>query len=221
MTKEKVVVVIDVHEPPDITDEVSKHPEVEDFNIDSDFGADIEIAGVGFERKTIGDYASSLTEGRLEEQRFKLSQRYEYAYVLIDGNMQETRNLFKSSLDGTSIRGHMASLTAREISGINAVIPCGNTKLLVDMAIRLARKHVEDKNREYVPTDEVDDDTPVAIKVYCQLPNVGPKTAKKLHEKWPALNEFYENVTYESLKEIEGIGENRALQIIGALTDEQ
>lgn len=218
MAKEQVSVVVDVHEPPEITGAVGNHPDVEEYSIDELPAADIEVEGVGFERKTVQDYALSLTSGRLEDQCRKLNDRYEHAYVLVDGDLVETDNPFKSNINGESLRGHMASLTAREDSGVEGVFPCSNPALLADMAVRLARKHIEESDRTFVPQPVDDPDVSTAFKMYCCMPDVGPTTAEKLEAEWSSAAQFVEEVDYDTLQQIDGIGEATALKIIDAMT---
>lgn len=213
--KESVDVKIDVHEE-DVTAIVMSHPEVADYEIADNFHADLEISGIGFERKTVEDYNSSLQNGRLESQVFRMGQKYEHSYVLIDGDMAETESPFQSAIPGKSLRGSMASITVRE-NGIDAVIPCSNTELLVDTAIRLARKHLEEKDSTYIPTSDVDESAPTALKIYSQLSSIGPQTAKNLYEEYPTVRELMEDGDYESLQEVEGIGEERAMKILEEL----
>lgn len=215
MSKQEVEVVIDVHEPPEITEAVVAHDEVSGYKIESLPAADLEVSGVGFERKDNSDYAKSLKDGRLEDQTRKLGERYEHAYVLFDGSLVETKNIFKSGMNGASLRGSMASLTAREDSGVQAVIPVSNPSLLVDMAVRLARKHVEDNDGvEFIPQPVDDPDINRTIQMYCCIDGVGPKTAKAIYEEFPSMKDFIHNVDYDSLRRIDGIGEKTALRII-------
>lgn len=216
MSKQKVEVIIDVHEPTDISETVASHTDVESISIDDLPAADLEIAGVGFERKTVKDYISSLKEDRLDRQLHKLGQRYEHAYVLIDGDASETNDPFRSDIAESSIRGSWASLTAREDSGVHSVIPCSNSALLADMAIRLARKHIEESGRQFIPTESAEPDAPTALKMYLQINGVGPSMAETIYEQYPTVQEFMDEADYEALQELEGIGEQMALRIIDA-----
>jgi ERCC4-type nuclease len=219
MTKEQVEVVIDVHEPPEITGAVSNHPDVESFRIDALPAADLEIEGVGFERKDIGDYVKSMKDGRLDRnnpdgQPYKLGERYDHAYILFDGDFSETDSPFKSDMDGEALRGHMASLTAREDSGVHAVIPVSNPALLADMAVRLARKHIEESDDKFIPQPVEDPDVDTTLQMYCCINGVGPTTAEKLKDDFPTMQDFVHNANYDSLQQVDGIGEKTAIRII-------
>lgn len=216
MVKKSVEVVIDVREPPEITGAVDAHPEVESYEFAELPAADLEISGIGFERKAPGDYVGSLKDGRLTEQTMKLGQRYEHAYILYEGSIVETDSPFKSSMNGSSIRGSMASLIAREDSGVHAVIPVSNRELLVDMAIRIARKHIEESDQKYIPKPDVGVNADPTEMMYACIPGVGPEMAERLKEHYPTIRMFTEEASFEELQEIEGIGEERALKIIDA-----
>lgn len=217
MPKQKVEVIIDVREPPEVTGAVDAHPDVESYEFAELPAADLEISGIGFERKAPNDYVGSLKDGRLTEQTYKLGERYEHAYILYEGALVETENPFKSSMNGSSVRGSMASLIAREDSGVHGVIPCSNRELLVDMAIRVARKHIEESNQKYIPKPDVEFESDSTLMMYACIPGVGPEMAERLKERYPTLGKFVKEADFESLQEIEGIGEERALKILNAI----
>jgi DNA excision repair protein ERCC-4 len=214
--KESVSVVIDVHEPPEITGVIDAHDEVEDYSFEELPASDIEIEGVGFERKTIEDYTSSLTSGRLTEQVRKLGQRYEHAYILVDGDMSETDSPFRSNIDGKSLRGHMASLTARDNSGVHAVICCSNQTMLADMAVRLTRKHIEDSDESFVPQPVDDPDVSTTTMMFACVDGVGPKMAETLSDEFSSVEDFMDRADFDTLRGIEGVGDKMAARILEA-----
>lgn len=218
-----VKVVLDVHEPPEVHDAVSTHPDVGDVLLAPLESADLSIAGVGFERKTWDDYVDSMKDGRLEDQSRRMAE-YDAAYVLVEGALSETNSLYWTDMSGKSIRGHMASLTAREEYGVRAVIPCSNTPTLVDMAIRLARKHTEDPTSEYLPTGAVDGvDEPPGKMMWGCLPHVGPELADRLWQEFGSPVNF--SVWCETddvapimeLCRIDGIGEDTSRELVKEL----
>lgn len=214
MTKETVHVTIDVREPGEVTAKVSDHPEVESFDLAELPAGDLEINGVGFERKTMSDYASSLLEGRLNEQAVKLNQRYEHAYILVEGDLVETGNpldAVTSNIAPESLRGSMSSLTARQ--GL-PVLCCSNRALLADMAVRLARKHVEEKGTSFVTSGAVGKNEPTAKMMYSCISGVGADTAETLYAEYPSMAEFMSNASVEDLQQLDGIGEKTAEKIM-------
>lgn len=223
--KHSVKAVLDIHEPEAVHDALKNHPDVESVKLAPLPSADMSIAGVGFERKTVSDYVNSMTDGRLAEQIEKLGSAYVYSHILIDGDMEGTEDLYWSDMAPESIRGHMASVTARDKYDVEAVIPCGNTALLADYAVRLARKHVEDPSVEYLPTGAVGSDEPPGKQMWGCLPHVGPELAERLWQSFGPPTIFISNCAVEGFSEaeellkIDGIGPETAADIVEALLE--
>ena len=215
---EKVHVEIDRNEAennPSIIAEVNAHRDVESWGVDNLDAADLRIGNVGFERKTINDFASSILDNRMPEQRHKMTSMYDKAYILIEGDMIQftDKMAVKSDINSASLIGVLARTTD---SGI-PVIPCSNLILLVDVAVRLARKHVEPSSM-YLPTGTVKKPTaPPTMQMYGCLPNVGLETARSLYQRWPTMTQFIQEATLKTLQEIDGIGEVSATEIMKAI----
>lgn len=215
--KETVSVVVDIHEPTEIIKEVREHEEVEDFTIESLDSADLVIRGIGFERKTPEDYASSLvgeSERTLSNQLEKMKEAYGISYVLIEGDIEDFNNLSHTRIKPQSLRGSVASTTARhEIP----VMFCSDMHKLVDIAVRLARKHNEEPVSNPLPTGSVTGkDEPFTKKAYGQLDGVGAKTAEALYEEYDSIEQLL-NVTKGELRGIDGVGAERADSILKQL----
>lgn len=216
MVDDTVNVVLDVHELQDpwtVHDALEDHSEVEGLQYDQLPAGDLDIEGVGFERKELGDYVTSLTEGRLDEQVAKLGQRYEESYILVEGDMVQTNNPFKSNISGESVRGSMASITARD-NGVNAVIPVSNGTLLVDVAVRLARKHLDETPERRFLRSPVDIQEPTVMRMFACIDGVGPSMAERLYEEYPTISKFVFHASENRLQEIDGIGEKLAKTIM-------
>lgn len=220
MPKKKVRAAIDINEAsqcPDIQEALDNHDDVEDWELRNMDSADININGIGFERKTPSDYASSLQKGRLESQVARMKEQYEFAYILIDGDMRDVNNLY-GGMPAKSIKGSQASLTARENSGVVGVFYCSNNTELVDWAVRLTRKHLEKSGKskfEVMPA--VNPDLPTTLQMYCCIDGIGTKTAKALHENYPSIHSLVKNGDIEELQKIDGIGEKTAINIVQSL----
>lgn len=219
MSKQKVTVVIDSREDEDViadlAAEFSMHDEVEDYRVEELPAGDLEIEGIGFERKTFSDYVSSMQEWRLDEQAVKMNQRYEHGYFLMEGNLVETENPFEaanSNIAPTSVRGSMASLAARQ--GL-PVIPCSNRALLADMAVRIARKHIEETQKKRFITGAVSGtDEPTAKMMYACIDGIGPEKAEVLYQTWPSVTEFMTNADADDVADLEGFGEKTAEKVM-------
>lgn len=214
-----VKAVLDIHEPTKLQECLQANPEVEDVKLAMLPSADISIGGVGFERKTWSDYVNSMKSGRLEEQAAKMAS-YEEAYVLVEGDMSGSQGLTHSGMSDASIRGHMASLTAREEYPVRAVLPCSNMALLADTAVRLARKHTEEPSSEYLPTGTVGVDEPEGKQMWGCLPGVGPELANRL---WNGIGSpmylagHAKDIRLDTLKAVDGVGIETARKIDEAM----
>lgn len=216
--KATVHVVLDeneVHQCPSLVAEVNAHSDVSGWEVKDLDAADIAIEGVGFERKTPSDWAGSITGKRLDEQRSKLARMYDTSYILYEGNLSDTENRLTvgSDIDPAAQRGAMARTTQLGIP----VIPCSTIRLLVDMAVRIARKEIEPAT-PYLPRGTVKKPTaPVAMQMYGCLPGVGLETARSLYAEYPNISTLVMEATPEDLQEIEGIGKVRAKEILRAV----
>lgn len=220
--KQKVQVVVDGREPSKVMETVASHEDVENWSIDKLTSGDIKIGEVGFERKALSDYADAMTsdgQRQLEKQVAKMRQEYEHCYILLDadseevpGDMSATDRLRHTRIKGQSLRGSMAKVTANGVP----VIPCSFTQYLVDVAVRIGRKHLEDSDLRFMSKGPVDVDKPTTMRMYGCLPGVGAGTAEAMYEKWSSVEEL-SSLTEEDLMELDGIGEVTAQRIRSVL----
>lgn len=215
----QVHVSVDDREPASLVRAVREHPDVESVEVTRLPAGDLAIDGVGFERKTLSDYVSS-TMGRsgsdLDDQVRRLDERYAHAYVLLEGNLDDLEGL-RTGVPASAIRGSIASITARH--GV-PVLPCSDRERLVDMATRLGRKHVEKPSIRRLPTGAITArDEPTAKRMYACIDGIGPRLAAALYESYPTVEALLA-ASIEELRTIDGIGEDRARRIHGALREE-
>lgn len=184
-------------------------------------GATDEAAAVvGIERKTPGDYCQSLV-GRggvdVEDQVERLRAAVDHAYLLVEGTL-EAVEACRPGLADASVRGSLASVTAR----LGApVVPCGDRERLIDLAVRLARKHTESPGARPIPAGTVTrSDVPVAVRMYAAIDGIGPETATRLHAAFPSVASLLA-ASPADLEGVDGVGTVRARAIFEALrTDE-
>lgn len=221
MTKEKAEVVIDVHEPDSLMSAFLFHEDIEDV-ITPEGGlesADVIVNGVGFERKTPSDFASSVTgdERNIYDQVQRMTEMYDESYVLLQGNLEDFEKLEHSDLPPKSLRGATASTTARYCP----VIPCGGSyyeneakslELLVDMAMRIGRKHSEDAGHHFMKTTSAPDDAPFIQKMLASIDGVGPELSKDIAAVFPTPESVMQ-ASVEDFRAVEGIGSERAKKI--------
>lgn len=215
----QVHVSVDDREPASVIRAIREHPDVANVEVDRLLAGDIVIDGIGFERKTLRDYVSSAM-GRsapdLDDQVRRLGERYEHAYVLLEGNLDGIEGL-RTGVPAAAIRGSIASITARH--GV-PVLPCADRERLVDMATRLGRKHLEAPSDRRLATGSVTArDEPTTKRMYACIDGIGPRLAATLYESYPSM-EAALAASIEELQTIDGIGEGRARRIHGALRNE-
>lgn len=211
MSKLQVDVMLDIHEDLNthLREIFEEHDEVREVSVadmEKLFGAgDILIAGTAFERKTWPDYVGSIKDGRLQKQTETMKQVFRRSYVLVDGDMDGTEELTHTQMEPASLRGHAASLTARSESGVQSVIPCSNNELLADMAVRLARKHLEDPSNWNVQAT-VDTKEPTLKRIIASVDGVGPGMADKLYAEFDTLREIQATLEFGAITDIDGLG---------------
>jgi DNA excision repair protein ERCC-4 len=230
----EVRAVVDANEPTRMLMLVLDHPDITAAMEENLATADMVVNGVGFERKTPNDFVNSMTEGRLVEQATRLSDDFEHAYALLEGSIGDFRRLRHSDMNAASARGMMASVMARY--GV-PVIPTGGppvegsdgerekrkrTRELIDMAVRLGRKHSEEPVSDHLPTGPVEKDAPYGMRMWGTLPRVGPELAGRLYDEYGSpvrlLDKDYPLV--EALTAVRGIGEDTAQRIVAAMFEE-
>ncbi|SFB86730.1 ERCC4-type nuclease [Halobiforma haloterrestris] len=215
----RVATTVDDREPAGVAAAVRDHPDVTEVAVDRLSAGDLVIGSVGVERKTPRDYVSTAM-GRsgpaLEDQVERLAAAYDHAYVLVEGEFRDFETL-RTGVSPASIRGSMASITARH--GV-PVVPCGDLDGLVDFAVRLGRKHVEDPSSRPLPTGAIASSRePTTKRMYGCIEGIGPQLAATLYERYPTVEALLEADLAE-LTEIEGIGETRARTIYAAVRDD-
>jgi ERCC4-type nuclease len=140
---------------------------------------------------------------------------HDHGYVLLEGDMSDFEFLTHTKMDPNSLRGFAASLMARQ--GM-PVIPCSDTETLIDMAIRIARKHIEDPSSSSlrVKSSVESSDEPVVKRMYGCISGVGPEMAAKLHLQFPSLQDAL-SADVSEFETIEGVGPKTAQKIHDAL----
>ncbi|WP_336364314.1 ERCC4 domain-containing protein [Halalkalicoccus salilacus] len=214
----QVHVNVDDREPASLVRAVREHPDVASVEVIRLSAGDLAIDGVGFERKTLRDYVGSAM-GRsgpdLDDQVRRLAERYDHAYVLLEGNLDDVEEL-RTGVPASAIRGSIASITAR--LGV-PVLPCSDRERLVDMATRIGRKHVEDPSARRLPTGAITArNEPTAKRMYACIDGIGPRLAAALYESYPSVEALL-SASVEELREIDGVGEGRARRIHGAIRE--
>ena len=232
-----VAAVVDDREPPGLAAALRNHPDVESVTVRRLAAGDVAVdvvgsrreptarraqsdGGVVFERKTPADYLGSAlgkTGTDLEGQVRAMTEAYDHAYVLVEGDLADVEAVRPGVADA-SVRGSMASITAR--FGV-PVLPCGDRMRLVDLIVRLARKHEEEPGRRSLSPSAVPiRREPVAKRMYACVEGIGPGTAETLYETYPTVEALLE-ATVDDLLAIDGIGPTRAEAVYGAFRSDE
>lgn len=216
MTRETVTATVDDREPAAVADAVRTHPDVERTEVRRLDAGDIVFGDVGVERKTPSDYASAVfrpTGPDLYDQVRRLAERFDHRYVLLEGNLDDFEDL-RGAPSPAAIQGSVASITARYGA---PVIPCADRERLVDVAVRLGRKHVEEPGTRPLSVGAIHGGTePVTKRMYGCIEGVGPETATRLYRAFPTV-EALVSASREELLRVDGIGEKRATAIYRSL----
>lgn len=215
-----VAVVVDDREPEAVAAAFRARPDVDAVTVSRLVSGDIVIGDVGFERKTGGDYLGSAlgrTGTDLEGQVAAMAQAYDHSYVLVEADLDELEAQ-RPGVAGASIHGTIASITAR--FGV-PVVPVGDLGRLVDLAVRLARKHAEEPSRRSLSTGAVPVlHEPVAKRMYGCIEGIGPGTAEALYEAFPTVEALLD-ASKEELLSIDGVGPTRAKAVYTAVRSEE
>lgn len=209
-----VTVVVDDREPAGVVDSVRSHPDVDAVEVRRLAAGDLVIADVGIERKTLSDYVNGLLARAgpdLYDQVHRLREAYDHAYLLLESQFPADGD---EDVPATAVRGSAASITARH--GV-PVIPCSDRSRLVDMTIRLGRKHVEEPSTPALPNGSVTvRDAPTTKRIYGCIDGVGPGVADDLYEVFPTVESLVA-ASMEDLLAVSGIGPKRAEAIFEAV----
>jgi len=215
-----VEIVVDNREPPEVLTAVDGHEDVSDWRLEQlDYGdLRCEFGGVRVERKTPDDYASSVLSGRLDSQIHRMVSSDERCYILVEGSMSDFESLEHTRIRAESLRGHVASTISRRAI---PVVFCDTADTLVDMCVRLSRKHLEPPSNSQM---ELESATGVeskslsqTLRLFTAIDGVGPVTAQNLEDEFPSMGALVAAERGE-LTAIEGVGEKTAGDILDSLS---
>lgn len=211
-----VSVTVDDREPASVVAALRSHADVDAVEVRRLDAGDLVFDDVAIERKTAGDYVQSAmgrTGSDLREQVRRMVEAFDHAYVLVEGDLADVE-ASSPGVSGASVHGSMASITAR--LGV-PVIPCGDAERLVDVAVRLARKHTEEPSPRPLPSGAVPSRAePTAKRIYGCIDGIGPTTAEALYDSFPTVESLV-TASEEELLGVDGIGPKRAAAIDDAL----
>ena len=179
------------------------------INVKSMSVGDYQITNdIIIERKTVEDFSKSITDKRLYQQAKELVSNCSKPLMIVEGP-----NIYHSFLHPNAIRGALASIT------LDFKIPVIQTQNETDTALMIKRIALREKDKDNAKPVSVRTQTKPVTLVEQQLfiteslPNIGPVSAKKLLIHFKTIRNLI-NASKKELKEVEGIGEKTAKNII-------
>lgn len=157
------------------------------------------------ERKTRNDFEQSIIDGRLFSQIPNLLENYPRVVIIVEGTTDANR------LSKSALLGAYTSLISDFGVSLFFTKDLDSTAELI---FHFAKHEQNTKNhpmRIYAKRKTL---TPSALSrsIVESLPTVGPKLAKKLLESFGSVDKIF-SASIEELKQIEGVGEKKALLI--------
>ena len=160
---------------------------------------------VCIERKTVGDFESSIINGRLFEQAERLAAAYDRPIIIMEGDRDEFR------MKEAAISGAIASLY---IDYDIPVIMTGEAKESAEM-IRHIAKHEQD-GRKRSPSVKGGarsfTDSQFMERIVGNIPGVGIEIARNLLEHFKSVGAIA-SASEAELMEVDNIGKKRAEEI--------
>ena len=163
---------------------------------------------VAVERKTVGDFISSIVDGRLFKQLGELKENFAYPVLIIEGNgMYETDR----KVHHNAIRGAIAAVA---IDFNIPILWTQNALETAEMLIAIAKREQLDNGRKNAvrgrkKARSMNDRQEILI---AGLPQVNTSTAKKLLKHFGSPEKVF-TASEDDLKNVEGIGPKMAKKI--------
>ena len=163
---------------------------------------------VAVERKTVGDFISSMVDGRLFKQLSELKENFVYPVLIIEGNgLYDTER----KVHPNAIRGAIASVAI----DFNVPILWTQSPLeTAEMLIAIAKREQLDSGKKNAirgrkKARSMNDRQEILI---AGLPNVNTSTAKKLLKHFGSPEKVF-TASDDDLKKVDGIGPKMAKKI--------
>jgi len=163
---------------------------------------------VAVERKSVADFAASITDQRMFSQIERLAKSYEKPLLLLEGDQN---SLFENGLHPNSVRGALSSIT------IDLGVPIICTRNPKETAAQLywiARREQLDLKRD-VQIRSLGMEAPLHKHqefLVSGLPFVNSVMSERLLKRFGSPGKLFA-ATEEELKSVEGIGEVKARKI--------
>lgn len=175
------------------------------------------------ERKEVGDYISSLVNGKLNNQLYQLSVNADYGMLIIEGFFTEAliHRQIKRSQVNSSIAGAMLRRSPDGKQGTVSVLTVEGPFDTADIIAGIYKRFEEDEGFIRLPKLERIKVTPEkrAIMILAGFENIGEGKATKLINHFKNLNNIFK-ASKEEICKVKGIGEKIADKIRKTLLGE-
>lgn len=172
--------------------------------------------GIAFERKKF-DF---LNFKDVLQKAMELKKIYRYPYLIVEGDI---RNIsFQKGFYGKpnySLGAQMSGLISSLVVRGMTPIFCSDFDHFFQIMEGIVKKHLDGKDRENdykIEGFRIANGPDYTRAMYANLPNVGPKTADSLYEKYRTISELIK-AKIDDLQEIDGIGKKTAEEIFKIL----
>lgn len=196
----------------------------------ADFAIDTDMWLVGVERKTIGDFVSSMESGRLCDHQIPgMAESYEDFYILLEGTVKKDK-YGEATIRGRNVRGDMSTPYNKVVNMITTITTKAHIKVIqsltpqdtVDRLLALEDWwHNYDNHHSHQRTydDMMFSRTSIKHKIAARLPGIGHKRASTVDSKF---NSIYGMITahQKEWESIEGIGRKTAEKVITTIRQE-
>jgi DNA excision repair protein ERCC-4 len=160
------------------------------------------------ERKSLGDFVSSIYDGRVFKQVSELSSKFPRPILLVEGNVADDERVAGNQ---TIFYGALASL----ITAYGVFTIFTDNYLNSALAIKLLMEHLADeRGKGPLITKPIKSYEPSLQQLYfiSALPGIGPKLARRLLETFKTPKTIL-NASIPELAKVEGVGRAKAVKI--------
>jgi len=175
----------------------------------ADYVVNPEIAA---ERKSIGDFVSSVYDGRLFSQAASLSTSFRKPYIVVEGDVSRVSELVKNP---ASYYGAIASVTLAYDLRLLHTANADETALAIAALVKNSRARPVPPGFMQGPPKSKDD-RQQQLYFVSSLPGVGVKLAKRMLARYGTPRTVV-NLTEAQLAMIPGLGPKRASRIAHVL----
>jgi DNA excision repair protein ERCC-4 len=166
------------------------------------------------ERKSLHDLVSSVFDGRLFDQCFRLKENYENPVLVVEGNMDELEKIVENPMI------FYGAVTRVALDFKIPIIPTPGALHTVKLLVTMCREREQTGGPFLKKIKKSTDLQLQQLSSIGSLPGVGEKLALRMLEKFGTpLGVF--NATQADLAKVDGLGAERAKKIRAMLTKER